>query len=432
MKVIPIFLTFFVFNITTIAQTFWIQQTSPTSNTLECIKTIDSNVVWACGQNGTVLRTINGGTDWTITNSPNAEWDCISIEAIDANTAWVASVKNNGGNTTLYKTIDGGVTWTIKQSSNENECFYNAVKFYDKDHGILYGDPENGYFTIYTTEDGGETWLRTDSSKIPSPNGAEYGVINNLAISGNYAWFGTQNDNNGINARVFRSEDRGKTWSAIPIEEYSFINTISFSTDSYGIIVCNNNEVGYTRDGGLTWKIQWVPLIGSSSSFATASSFILVGGPWSNISTDGGVTWEQQETNARGFEAVSFANSFNGWTVGFMGEIYKWIGDALPDLPVSLNDKFENNVPSEFKLEQNYPNPFNPSTTIEYSIPQKSQVIVQVYDLLGREITTLINEEKAAGNYSVKFDGSNFNSGVYFYKLTVGEFSNTKKLVLLK
>jgi hypothetical protein len=89
-------------------------------------------------------------------------------------------------------------------------------------------------------------------------------------------------------------------------------------------------------------------------------------------------------------------------------------------------------IPKEIALEQNYPNPFNPVTTIEYSIPASSIVSIKVYDVLGREIETLVNEEKLPGNYKVEFNGSNLASGIYFYKIQSGNFSMTKKLLLLK
>lgn len=432
MRTILFMLIVFFVNLSIFAQKFWPPQTSPTSKRLWSLKAVDSKVVWACGDSGTVVRTTDGGVNWSLTSAPNNSLNCYSIEAINADTAWVVSTNNLGGNTALYKTTDGGISWQIKQSSNLPASYYNAVKFYDKDNGLFYGDPENGYFTIFTTDNGGDTWIRVDSTKIPAPDGSdEYGVTDNLAISGNKAWFGTQRDF-GENARLFYSNDKGKSWAVIAIVDYSYINTIAFSTELIGIIVCDNNEVGYTRDGGFTWKIQWVPLIGAGSSFATSSSFVLVGGSWSNISTDGGVTWEENESNATSLEAVSFANPSEGWAVGYNGEILKWNGDAFPDLPVSVKDEFKNNVPYEFNLNQNYPNPFNPRTTIEYSIPKQSHVSIKVYDLLGREVITLVDEEKPVGNYSVKFEGSILQSGVYFYQLKSGSYSQTRKLLLLK
>ena len=85
-----------------------------------------------------------------------------------------------------------------------------------------------------------------------------------------------------------------------------------------------------------------------------------------------------------------------------------------------------------FHLSQNYPNPFNPITTISYQIPELSSVSLKVYDVLGDEVTTLINEEKPAGNYEVEFDGNNLTSGVYFYTLRAGTFAETEKMVLMK
>ena len=99
---------------------------------------------------------------------------------------------------------------------------------------------------------------------------------------------------------------------------------------------------------------------------------------------------------------------------------------------LSTDVVMEESVPKEFILAQNYPNPFNPSTTIKYSIPHQSNVILKIYDVLGKEIETLVNEEKTVGNYQVEFDASSFSSGVYFYQLRAGEFVQTKKMLLLK
>ncbi len=88
--------------------------------------------------------------------------------------------------------------------------------------------------------------------------------------------------------------------------------------------------------------------------------------------------------------------------------------------------------PSEFLLSQNYPNPFNPSTTIDYQIPKASNVTIKVYDLLGKEVATLVNEEKAAGTYTVNFNADNLSSGLYIYQIKSGNFIQTKKMTLLK
>ena len=98
--------------------------------------------------------------------------------------------------------------------------------------------------------------------------------------------------------------------------------------------------------------------------------------------------------------------------------------------PTSFNENVIS--PDKFYLYQNYPQPFNPSTTIKYHIPKSSFVSLKVFDALGKEVVTLVNEEKTSGNYEVEFDGSGLTSGIYFYALKAGEFSDTKKMILLK
>jgi hypothetical protein len=89
-------------------------------------------------------------------------------------------------------------------------------------------------------------------------------------------------------------------------------------------------------------------------------------------------------------------------------------------------------VPNQFYLNQNYPNPFNPVTTIKYGIPKSANVTLKIYDMLGREVTTLVNEKKDPGTYNVEFDATNFASGLYLYKITAGDFSAVKKMMLIK
>ncbi len=89
-------------------------------------------------------------------------------------------------------------------------------------------------------------------------------------------------------------------------------------------------------------------------------------------------------------------------------------------------------LPKVFSLSQNYPNPFNPATSIKYSVPKQSLVKLVIYDIIGREVATLVNEVKTQGNYSVSFDASTYASGVYFYRMEAGDFTDVKKMVLIK
>jgi len=131
-----------------------------------------------------------------------------------------------------------------------------------------------------------------------------------------------------------------------------------------------------------------------------------------------------------GLDSIYFIFDFGYGRTELKGAIIDGVvyGDTTV---VSVEDEAQN-LPTEFSLDQNYPNPFNPSTTINYSISQLEFVTLKVYDVLGNEIATLVNEEKSIGSYEVEFDGSDLTSGIYFYALRSGNFNDTKKLVLLK
>ena len=109
--------------------------------------------------------------------------------------------------------------------------------------------------------------------------------------------------------------------------------------------------------------------------------------------------------------------------------MYNWIRQWSTE-NVSVVD--ENDFPNEYCLYQNYPNPFNPQTVIKYNIPKRCIVEIKIFDILGRELKTLVNEELSAGNYETKFDGSNLSSGIYFYRIIAGEYVKTNKMILLK
>jgi hypothetical protein len=125
----------------------------------------------------------------------------------------------------------------------------------------------------------------------------------------------------------------------------------------------------------------------------------------------------------------SLATSFNWMGFSNASPTYQaliWFGVAVGV------EKEDNLTPETFSLSQNYPNPFNPSTSIKFSIPEASNVVLKVYDILGSEVAVLVNEKVEAGNYTVNFDASQFASGMYIYSIKAGEFTVSKKMMLLK
>jgi len=126
--------------------------------------------------------------------------------------------------------------------------------------------------------------------------------------------------------------------------------------------------------------------------------------------------------------SIHLINESRGWIVGDKGLILSTDNGGIVSVYSDLNNEFI----EDFELKQNYPNPFNPSTSLQYAIGSRQFVTLKVYDLLGREVATLVNEEKPAGEYEVEFNGSTLPSGIYFYQLKAGTFSETKKMILLK
>ncbi len=136
--------------------------------------------------------------------------------------------------------------------------------------------------------------------------------------------------------------------------------------------------------------------------------------------------WDMNEGNGE----ISFDHASNQ-NNGFLEEILYREGVDFDEI-VSVNNQNESILPNHFLLEQNYPNPFNPTTSIVYSIPSNEYVTLKVYDILGNEISILVNEQKSAGRYKVVFNASSFSSGVYFYKISAGNLIQIKKMIILK
>ncbi|MBW7888725.1 MAG: T9SS type A sorting domain-containing protein [Bacteroidetes bacterium] len=126
-----------------------------------------------------------------------------------------------------------------------------------------------------------------------------------------------------------------------------------------------------------------------------------------------------------------YVSGYFGYTDGNSSQNFAaWIND--PGIIESVKRLKTSTVPEKFTLEQNYPNPFNPATTIRYSVPSMQKIELKVYDLLGREVQTLVNELQSQGNYEVRFDASTLASGIYIYRLQSGSFVTTKKMMLIK
>jgi hypothetical protein len=189
----------------------------------------------------------------------------------------------------------------------------------------------------------------------------------------------------------------------------------------------------HTTNGGANWVSQSSgttnSLLGVAFTDANTSTAV---GDFGTIlhTTNGGANWVSQSSGTTNhLSAVCFADANTVIAVGDFGTILRTTSAIT-----GINDAYKGitNLPKNFLLEQNYPNPFNPKTTIHYQTPTNSTVILKVFDVLGREVTTLVNERQIAGSYSVKLDATALSSGIYFYRLQVGAFTQAKKLMLVR
>jgi hypothetical protein len=186
-----------------------------------------------------------------------------------------------------------------------------------------------------------------------------------------------------------------------------------------------------STDGGATWAAVTVPGAGNISSIqGSGSDYWCVRGTGVYRSTDNGSTWTSVHTAVGTQNDLSLATGTNGclvaWSVASGGNIAKMTGQ-----PVGVINN-NTGIPSKYNLDQNYPNPFNPSTNFKFALPKSGNVDLRVYDAIGREVAVILSDFRTAGSYSVEFNASALSIGVYFYTLRSGEFTETKKMMLIK
>jgi hypothetical protein len=217
-----------------------------------------------------------------------------------------------------------------------------------------------------------------------------------------------------------------------PLPQGNTLNGVSFTDANNGTAVGSIGSILRTTDGGQNWVtqtsgiIQW--LIGVSFTDSNNGTAVGLEGVILRT-TNGGQNWVSQTSGTtNGLVDVCFTDASNGTAVGAGGTILRTINGGVS----FVEEEKIAVVPNDYNLAQNYPNPFNPSTTIRYSVPQSSQVIIKVFDILGNEIETLVNEQKSTGTYEITWFAGNLPSGVYFYRLQAGNFVETKKMILMK
>ena len=417
------------------AQGHWERIPSPTDKLLRYVFFVDSANGWAAGAEGQIIHTSNGGDSWEIQNS-TVSTSIVGLFFLDVNTGWALTWSDTPPfKTIVLKTTNSGSEWTANDFPAQN-VFMRTIFFFDEQNGWIGGT------NIMGTTDGGTTWFEAnvDSNLV---SGTPVFSFNFYSRQYGFATGGFR-DFAGV---VWRTTDFGASWQATgiapdPIYEIFIadsLNLISLSGDPEGFF-----SIGLVKstDAGDTWSFDDINSFGVvfSIKFRTRWEGWAAAGPKFLLTTDGGNFWSEVETpDSTTIFNISIPDLSSGFAVGDSGVILKYIPP-----PVSVDD--ENNVlPDDFVLYQNYPNPFNPVTKIRYTIgpPLGSTFVkggkfggvfvnLKVYDVLGNEIATLVNESKPAGIYEVEFDAEGLTSGIYYYQLRTGSFVQTKKMVYLR
>lgn len=417
-----IFLLFILcFTISGLSYAQW-SETSATGITasVRSISVVNDNVVWAAANTGNVLRTTNGGTSWQ--NVGGGVIGTASVYNIFGLSDQIALCTTSPANTFVYRTTNGGANWT--QVFTETGGFINAIWMTSNTNGFMTGDPVSGRWSLWKTTNGGVNW---DSTGLYiAQNGAEAGWNNGLYISGSSIWFNTNS------VRIYYSSNNGTNWTAqtVPSAASGF-GQVWFNSAVNGLASWNTTPL-YTSNGGVNWTSGTVPpgtgniagIIGGSNSFWIVRN----GATGLYKTTNNGLNWTTDYTSPLGgFVHIGLSRSGSaGYAGRTNGQISKNPSLVLGVIPLG------GNVPDNFVLNQNYPNPFNPQTTINFSLPKSAFVTLKVYDVLGNEVLNLVNENKIAGNYAVTVDGGTLSSGVYFYTIKAGDFTQTKKMILVK
>ncbi len=395
---------------------------------------------YAVTRNSDVLVNTDGsGAKWEYTASSGL-WNAESMWFLSKDIGFIQKENRH-----IVKTTDGGLTW---DTALEPVVFSSRNKV----GGITFADQNTGYawmsileyeeYYVYKTTDGGDSWERIWLTAGPSSLSGDIGFFdaNNGFLAGPNVWLQLTTDG-GASWNEAVINDFPEKFAGNDFEDISVI-------DENTAFAIGEKFMLKTTDKGNSWKYVDHGITGIDSSFFTVAfhdnnaGYI---GCYNGVileTTDGGSSWSKDETFKDQFSFFSSAFNEQGKILfgTSNGHIIGW------DVTVDVKEEKVDRIPSGYVLEQNYPNPFNPSTTINYSIPTSSHpqtgsptyqgegvsVSLKVYDILGKEVATLVNESKSPGAYRVEFDASSLSSGVYYYQMVTELFRETRKMLLVK
>ena len=298
---------------------------------------------------------------------------------------------------------------------------------------------------------GGGVFLSTD-------NGTSWSAVNSgltkylvMALAVSPASGGTGGTNlfaGTWSGGVFLSTNNGTSWSAVNAgltTPYVYSLAVSpasggtggtnlFAGTYGGVFLSTNNGTSWTQTGLTVTNVRTLAVSPASGGSGGTNLFAGTYGAGVFLSTNNGTSWSRVDSGLTNTWVFALATSPNGagGTNLFAGTSDGGVWRRPLSEMITSVERLSTDLPTHFSLGQNYPNPFNPATVISDQLAVSSKVNLKIFDILGREVATLVNEEKPAGTYSVQWNAANMPSGVYFYRLQASDFVETKKLVLIK
>lgn len=412
---------------------YWIKAASPLYTNFQNCFFINPGTGWISGDSGIIIKTTDSGNTFDIINTGIVN-NIESVYFTSPYTGWATAIQQkldsvNYPGTIILKTTNGGLNWNNYLYPDTN-VFFPVIYFTDSLNGYMGGF---GSTIVYTTNSG-LSWLEsfTDSASIYYPvlSIKFFDHLSGYACGGFF-------DIAGV---VWKTSDGGRNWLREIIgpepfnDMYIFNSNKTFLTGGdfkFGV------NISKTFNGGNNWETSFLGIfgVGTAIDFRTPyEGWISLGFTGKFLySFDSGNTWTEIYTpDTTKINDIQFIDSLNGWAVGNNGTLLKY--NSIISVYNSESEIINSN---SIFLYQNYPNPFNPKTIISYEIPsnvksQTSNVRLVVYNSQGKEIATLVNEKQYPGSYSIEFDGTNLPSGIYFYKLNFGEYSLTRKMIVIK
>lgn len=423
MKILSFLILMFI-NISSIfSQSGWILQTSGTTDALFDTYFFDSNTGIVVGGTATntavILRTTNSGFNWESVN-PNTNILLRGVSFINASTG--TAVGGNFSSSVILRTTNSGLSWDSLHNPTTNAL--RSVSFPPTGTGNV------GYIVGFNgvamkTSDGGSNWSLLNTGIATQTLFSVHFTDQNTGT----AVGGTQTDT----ATIIRTTNGGINWTIQNPNTTFLLRGVYFLNTFSGFAVGNNGTILKTTDGGSNWIVLQSNISGlllRDIYFVNSlTGFIVGSGGKVFKTTNGGTTWDSISSGTnKDLQAVYFLNENFGTSVGFDGSIIHTNSGGVITSVYSP----ETGNPDKFTLSQNYPNPFNPKTVIRYSLSENNFVSLKVFDALGKEVMILINNMQIAGTYEVNFDAASFSSGIYYYKLESDNFSETKKMIILK